>query len=287
MTQQRATIKTARTIAEVRALLAAVPRPVGLVPTMGALHEGHLSLLRLARAANATVVMSLFVNPAQFAAGEDLASYPRDEERDTRLAGEAGVDVVFAPATAEMYPEGFATAIEVAGLSEPLEGSARGAAHFRGVATVVAKLLNIVAPDVAYFGQKDAQQAAVVRRMARDLDMPVAIEVCPTARAPDGLALSSRNAYLDGEDRVRAAGLWRALSAAAALVEAGERERGVIAAAAQRELAGEGIRADYLAIVDPDTLVEVTTVAGPVMIAVAARIGAARLIDNIVASPPA
>ena len=287
MTQQRATIKTARTIAEVRALLAAVARPVGLVPTMGALHEGHLSLLRLARAANATVVMSLFVNPAQFAAGEDLASYPRDEERDTRLAGEAGVDVMFAPATAEMYPEGFATAIEVAGLSEPLEGSARGAAHFRGVATVVAKLLNIVAPDVAYFGQKDAQQAAVVRRMARDLDVPVAIEVCPTVRAPDGLALSSRNAYLDGEDRARAAGLWRALSAAAALVEAGERERGVIAAAAQRELAGEGIRADYLAIVDPDTLVEVTTVAGPVMIAVAARIGAARLIDNIVASPPA
>jgi pantoate--beta-alanine ligase len=231
--------------------------------------------------------MSLFVNPAQFAAGEDLASYPRDEARDSRLAAQAGVDVVFAPTAAEMYPDGFATAIEVAGLSEGLEGAARGAAHFRGVATVVAKLLNIVAPDVAYFGQKDAQQAAVVRRMARDLNMAVTIEVRPTVRAADGLALSSRNAYLEGEDRVRAAGLWRALSAAAALVEAGERERPAIVAAAEEELAREGIRAEYLAIVDPQTLAEVSAVAGPVMIALAARIGPARLIDNVVASPPA
>ncbi|HEX4036175.1 MAG TPA: pantoate--beta-alanine ligase [Solirubrobacteraceae bacterium] len=278
---------TARTIAEVRERLRDAARPLGLVPTMGALHEGHLELLRHARESNATVVMSLFVNPAQFASGEDLAAYPRDEARDERLAAQAGVDVVFAPTVAEMYPDGFATAIEVTGLSEPLEGAARGAAHFRGVATVVAKLLNIVGPDVAYFGQKDAQQAAVVRRLARDLDMAVAIEVRPTVRAPDGLALSSRNAYLDGEDRVRATGLWRALSAAAALVEAGERERVVVAGAAEAELAREGITAEYLAIVDPQTLVEVQLIEGPVMIAVAARIGGARLIDNVVANPPA
>ncbi|HLW96461.1 MAG TPA: pantoate--beta-alanine ligase, partial [Solirubrobacteraceae bacterium] len=201
MSHQQATMTRARTIAAVRERLREAERPVGLVPTMGALHDGHLALLRHARAANATVVMSLFVNPAQFAAGEDLAAYPRNEERDERLAAEAGVDVLFAPSAGEMYPDGFATAIEVAGLSEPLEGASRGAAHFRGVATVVAKLLNIVNPDVAYFGQKDAQQAAVIRRMARDLDMAVAIEVLPTVRAPDGLALSSRNAYLDGDDR--------------------------------------------------------------------------------------
>ena len=277
---------TARTIAEVRERLREAERPVGLVPTMGALHDGHLALLRHARAANATVVMSLFVNPAQFAAGEDLAAYPRDGERDERLAAEAGVDVLFAPSASEMYPEGFATAIEVAGLSEPLEGAARGAAHFRGVATVVAKLLNIVNPDVAYFGQKDAQQVAVIRRMARDLDMAAAIEVLPTVRAADGLALSSRNAYLDGEDRVRAAGLWHALRAAAALVEAGERERDVVAAAAEEALAREGIRAEYLAIVDPATIAEVDVIERPVMIALAARIGKARLIDNIVANPP-
>jgi pantoate--beta-alanine ligase len=287
MSPKLATMTTARTIAEVRERLRGAARPVGLVPTMGALHEGHLSLLRQARAANATVVMSLFVNPAQFATGEDLASYPRDEAEDRRLAAEAGVDVLFAPSAGEMYPEGFATAIEVAGLSEPLEGAARGAAHFRGVATVVAKLLNIVGPDVAYFGQKDAQQVAVIRRMTRDLDMAVKIEVSPTVRAADGLALSSRNAYLDGEDRVRASGLWRALSTAAALVEAGEREGAVVVEAAAAELGREGIRPEYLAIVDPDTLGEVGVIERPVMIAVAAIIGGARLIDNIVASPPA
>jgi pantoate--beta-alanine ligase len=286
MSPKQATMTKARTIAEVRERLRDAERPVGLVPTMGALHDGHLALLRQARAANATVVMSLFVNPAQFAAGEDLAAYPREEERDERLAAEAGVDVLFAPSASEMYPDGFATGIEVAGLSEPLEGAARGAAHFRGVATVVAKLLNIVNPDVAYFGQKDAQQAAVIRRMARDLDMAAEIEVHPTVRALDGLALSSRNAYLDGDDRVRAAGLWRALSAAAALVEAGERARDVVAAAAEEELAREGIRAEYLAIVDPATLAEVGVIERPVMIALAARIGKARLIDNIVANPP-
>ena len=202
-----------RTIAELRERLEDAPRPIGLVPTMGALHEGHLALLERARSANATVVMSLFVNPAQFAPGEDLGAYPRDEARDLELAAAAGVDVVFAPSRREMYPDGFDTSVVVGGVSERLEGAARGAQHFRGVATVVTKLLNIVAPQVAYFGQKDAQQALVIRRLVRDLDIPTAIEVCPTVRAADGLALSSRNAYLRRR-RARARNLPVALAAA-------------------------------------------------------------------------
>ena len=187
---------------------------IGLVPTMGYLHDGHLSLLRAARAECDVVVMSLFVNPTQFGPGEDLDRYPRDEERDLRLASEAGVDLVYAPSVAEVYPDGFATTVEVEGsLTEVLDGDPgrRGPGHFRGVTTVVAKLFNCVAPDVAYFGQKDAQQAAVIRRMVRDLDFPVRIEVLPTVREPDGLAMSSRNAYLDDGARERAAALSRAL----------------------------------------------------------------------------
>ena len=204
---------------ELRAALAAprrAGRSIGLVPTMGSLHEGHLSLLRAARADCDVVVMSLFVNPAQFGPAEDLGRYPRDEERDAELAAEAGVDLVYAPPVEEVYPEGFATHVAVEGLAEVLCGdpARRGPEHFRGVATVVAKLLNTVDPDVAYFGQKDAQQAAVIRRMARDLDFPVRIEVLPTVREADGLAMSSRNAYLEREDRERAAALWRALRAA-------------------------------------------------------------------------
>jgi pantoate--beta-alanine ligase len=273
------------TIAELREALAAAPRPIGLVPTMGALHEGHLTLLARARAESATVVMSLFVNPTQFAAGEDLASYPRDAERDERLAREAGVDFVFAPAAAEMYPPGFATTVTVAGLREPLEGAVRGSAHFDGVATVVAKLLNIVAPQVAYFGQKDAQQALVIARMAADLDIPVAIEVCPTVREPDGLARSSRNAHLGAGDRARAAALSRALDAAASLIAGGERRGAAAAAAARGELARDAIEPDYVAVVDPRTLAAVERIEGPVLVALAARVGPARLIDNVIATP--
>jgi pantoate--beta-alanine ligase len=199
-------------------------RTIGLVPTMGYLHEGHLSLLRGARRRCDVVVMSLFVNPAQFGRGEDLESYPRDEARDNELAEQEGVDLIYAPPVEEVYPEGFATSVEVGGgLTEVLCGAPdrRGAGHFRGVTTVVAKLLNSVAPDVAFFGQKDAQQAIVIRRMVRDLDFPVQIEVLPTVREPDGLAMSSRNAYLDPEERRRSAALIRALRAAEAVAASG------------------------------------------------------------------
>ena len=215
---------TAATIAAAREALREAPRPIGLVATMGALHEGHLALLGRARADCSTVVLSLFVNPTQFADDDDLATYPRDEDRDLELARAAGVDVVFAPCAQEMYPDGFSTTVSVGGLSEPLEGVARGPEHFHGVATVVTKLLNIVGAQVAYFGQKDAQQALVIRRLVRDLDMPVAIEVCPTVREADGLARSSRNAYLDAGERSRAAGIPLALRSAAKLIASGERD---------------------------------------------------------------
>jgi pantoate--beta-alanine ligase len=262
-------------------------RTIGLVPTMGCLHEGHLSLLRAARAECNLVVMSLFVNPAQFGPGEDLERYPRDEERDLRLAGEAGADFLYAPAVGEVYPEGFSTTVEVGGnLTEVLDGDPgrRGPEHFRGVATVVAKLFNSVGPDVAYFGQKDAQQAAVIRRMAGDLDFPVRIEVLPTVREPDGLAMSSRNAYLDGEARRRAAALSRALRAA----ERGAREESLRAGldAARRELAGAGIEPEYLEARDAERMEPVAELNGrPVLVAVAARVGGARLIDNVLIRP--
>ncbi len=262
-------------------------RTIGLVPTMGYLHEGHLSLLRAARAECDVVVMSLFVNPTQFGPDEDLDRYPRDEERDLRLAAEAGVDLVYAPSVAEVYPDGFATAVEVGGnLTEVLDGdpARRGAAHFRGVTTVVAKLLNSVGPDVAYFGQKDAQQAAVIRRMVSDLDFPVRIEVVPTVREPDGLALSSRNAYLDEASRERATALSRALRAA----ERGAREHSLAAGldAARRDLASAGIEPEYLEARDAELLDPVAELNGrPVLIAVAARVGGARLIDNVLIRP--
>jgi pantoate--beta-alanine ligase len=262
-------------------------RTIGLVPTMGSLHEGHLSLLRAARAECDVVVMSLFVNPTQFGAGEDLERYPRDEERDLRLAGEAGVDLVYAPPVEEVYPEGFATSVEVDGdLTAVLDGDPerRGPEHFRGVATVVAKLFNGVGPDVAYFGQKDAQQAVVIRRMARDLDFPVRIEVLPTVREPDGLAMSSRNAYLDEGERERAAALSRALAAA----ERGAREESLRAGleAARGELAAAGIEPEYLEARDAEGLTPVAALNGrPVLVAVAARVGGARLIDNVLIRP--
>jgi pantoate--beta-alanine ligase len=278
-------MRTIRTIAEVREALAEAPRPIGLVPTMGALHEGHLSLLAHARARCATVVMSLFVNPTQFSGDEDLSAYPRDEARDAALARRAGVDLLFAPSSVEIYPPGFATSVVVGGLSEPLEGARRGPEHFHGVATIVTKLLNIVAPQIAYFGQKDAQQALVIKRLVRDLDMPTTIEVCPIVRGSDGLALSSRNAYLSEAERARAVGLSRALRHAETLIAAGERDSHIAAAAARRELSRHQIEPEYLELVDPDTLAPVERIDAPVLVAVAARVGRARLIDNLLATP--
>jgi pantoate--beta-alanine ligase len=260
---------------------------IGLVPTMGYLHEGHLSLLRAARAECDVVVMSLFVNPAQFGPGEDLDRYPRDEERDLRLAAGAGTDFLWAPPVEEVYPDGFATQVEVSGgLADVLCGdpARRGPEHFRGVATVVAKLFNAVGPDVAYFGQKDAQQVAVIRRMARDLDFPVRIEALPIVREPDGLAMSSRNAYLDPDARERATALSRALFAAVETAPAS----GLAGAleAARAELSAAGIEPEYLEARDPDDLSPVEELLDrPVLIAVAAPVGGARLIDNVVIQP--
>jgi pantoate--beta-alanine ligase len=279
----------ARTVAELHAALEPHRRAggsIGLVPTMGFLHEGHLSLLRAARKRCDVVVMSLFVNPTQFGPGEDLDSYPRDEERDLGLADVEGVDIVYAPAAEEVYPEGFATTVEVGGgLTEVLDGepNQRGPEHFRGVTTVVAKLLNSVGPDVAFFGQKDAQQAAVIRRMARDLDFPVEIAVEPTIREPDGLAMSSRNGYLSPDERERALALSRALRATADAVAAGERDVNAALAAGRAELEAAGIEPEYLEARDAEDLSAVSSFnARPVLVAVAARVGKARLIDNVV-----
>jgi len=279
--------KVARTKAELRALLAAARdhgRTVGLVPTMGSLHDGHLSLLRAARERCDVVVMSLFVNPTQFGEGEDLEGYPRDEVRDLELAGESGVDSVFAPQMDEVYPAGFATHVTVEGLADVLDGAParRGANHFRGVMTIVAKLLNLVAPDVAFFGQKDAQQAIVIRRMARDLDFHSEIAVVPTVREPDGLALSSRNSYLTPDARKRASGLWLALDAVRRTALGGASVDDAIAAG-QRVLAEAGIEPEYLEARHADDLTPAESFNGrPVLVAVAARVGRARLIDNVV-----
>ncbi len=264
----------------------AAGRSIGLVPTMGYLHNGHLALLRAARAECDVVVMSLFVNPTQFGPGEDLDRYPRDEARDLALAGETGVDLVYAPTVKEVYPEGFATSVEVEGLTEVLCGdpSRRGPGHFHGVTTVVAKLFNSVAPDVAYFGQKDAQQVAVIRRMVRDLDFPVRIEALPTVREPDGLALSSRNVYLEPADRARATALSRALGA----VEREARDGSLAAAieAGMNELKLAGIDPEYLEARDAETLESVEEISGrQVLVAVAAQVGGARLIDNVLIGP--
>jgi pantoate--beta-alanine ligase len=285
-----AAVSVFRSKAELRAALRPARRQglrIGLVPTMGFLHEGHLSLLRAARAECDLVVMSLFVNPTQFGPGEDLDRYPRDEQRDLALAGEAGVDLIWAPEIDEVYPRDFSTAVEVGGrLTEVLDGDPgrRGSGHFRGVTTIVAKLFNVVGPDVAYFGQKDAQQAAVIRRMVRDLDFPLRIEVLPTVREDDGLALSSRNAYLEPADRERATALSRALAA----VEREALARSLAAGlqAGGRILAEAGIVPEYLEARDAESLDPVTELGGrPVLVAVAAPVGAARLIDNVLIDP--
>jgi pantoate--beta-alanine ligase len=280
-------VRTVRTVREVREALAPerrAGRSIGLVPTMGAFHGGHLSLIHRAREQCDVVVVSLFVNPTQFGKGEDLESYPRDEARDAELAEAEGVDLLFGPSADEVYPDGFATTVTVGALAEVLDGAPgrRGADHFAGVATVVAKLFNMVGPDVAYFGQKDAQQTLVIRQLVRDLDLPVRIEVCPTVRDRDGLALSSRNAYLSPDERLRALGLSRALRAAEATVEAGRIDAGAVLDAARGELDAHGIEPEYLELRSVPDLSPVDRVNGSTLLAVAARVGRARLIDNTV-----
>ncbi len=282
------TMRILRTVDEVRTALEPARRAgrtIGLVPTMGALHEGHLSLIERARADCDVVVVSLFVNPSQFNESADLDRYPRREQRDRELAEAAGTDLLFAPAAEEIYPTGFSTSVEVLGLTDRLEGAVRGASHFRGVTTVVTKLLNIVSPDVAYFGQKDAQQAIVIRRMVQDLNMNVRIEACPTVREPDGLAMSSRNARLNSEERARALAMPRALAAAAAAVTAGERSADVLMAAAREAMGALDIEPEYIELVQPDTLDPVAQLEQPALLAIATRIGATRLIDNVTLDP--
>jgi pantoate--beta-alanine ligase len=270
------------TIREVRRIRKARPGTWGLVPTMGYLHEGHLSLVRRARAENDHVAVSIFVNPTQFGPHEDLDRYPRDLHRDLSLLEPLGVDLVLAPAVEEMYPPGFQTRVVVEDVARPLEGAARPG-HFVGVATIVCKLFNIFQPDRAYFGQKDAQQAVVIRRMARDLDFDLEIVVCPTVREPDGLARSSRNVYLSPEERRAATVLFRALSAAQAAWQAGERDGERLRQHMRAILASEPLaRPDYVSIADPDTLVELDQVGERALASLAVRIGATRLIDNLI-----
>jgi pantoate--beta-alanine ligase len=257
---------------------------IGFVPTMGALHRGHVSLLQRARADCDYVVISVFVNPTQFNDPADLATYPRNEAADAAMAREAGVDLFFAPDASEMYPPGFSTAVTVEALSVSMEGAFRGPGHFRGVATVVTKLFNVIAPDVAYFGQKDAQQAAIVRRLVRDLDFPVRVEVCPTVREPDGLAMSSRNVRLGPADRVRALALRRGLDAAEWSVATGERDPAAVTRAGREAMHAHGVEPEYFEVVSAETLEPLDAVAGDVLIAVAARVGPVRLIDNVVVS---
>lgn len=269
------------TVAELREARGEFPR-LGFVPTMGFLHEGHISLVKAAKARMGAVACSIFVNPTQFAPTEDLARYPRDLERDLGLLLDAGCDLVFTPDASEVYPPGFSTRIEVEGVTAPLEGAVRPG-HFSGVATVVLKLFNMVQPDAAWFGQKDAQQCAVIRRMARDLDLPVEIVVAPTIREADGLAMSSRNIYLGSEDRAAAVVLIRALRAAEAAFEAGYRSGDLLREVMSGELAAEPLgQPDYVSIADPDTLEELRTVDERGAVAsLAVRFGKTRLIDNL------
>jgi pantoate--beta-alanine ligase len=283
----RLRMRTLRSVAALREELTPARREglsIGLVPTMGALHEGHLSLIRHAREHCDVVIVSLFVNPAQFNERSDLDRYPRDEEADCELATAAGADLLFAPSVEEVYPRGFATSVEVLGVSERLEGESRGAEHFRGVATVVTKLLCMALPDVAYFGQKDAQQVIVIRRLASDLNLPVSIEALPTVREPDGLAMSSRNALLSPAEREQALALPAALDAVTCLAAAGERSVEALLAAGRQTLSKD-IALDYLALVDPETLEPIARLESPALLAIAARVGQVRLIDNTTLQP--
>jgi pantoate--beta-alanine ligase len=273
------------TVEEVRAWRRERTGSVGLVPTMGALHAGHLSLVAAARRENDRVAATLFVNPTQFGPQEDLALYPRDLERDVRLLEGAGTEAVFAPSVEAMYPPGAETTVDVGSVALPLEGERRPG-HFRGVATVVLKLLEITSPDRAYFGEKDAQQLAVVRRLVADLDVPVQIRSCPIVREADGLALSSRNAYLSPEERRAATVLFRALEAAGSRWRSGERRGLALREAMAETLAGEPLaRTDYAAAADPGTFREVDVASGPVRLLLAVYVGETRLIDNRLLEP--
>ncbi len=255
---------------------------LGFVPTLGALHEGHLSLVRAARGSCDVVAASIFVNPTQFGPTEDLAKYPRPFERDLEMLEREGVELLFAPSVEEMYPAGAVTWVTVEELSNRLDGRSRPG-HFRGVTTVVAKLFHVVEPDAAFFGQKDAAQVAIIRRMVRDLNLSVEIVVCPIVREPDGLAMSSRNAYLDPQQRKQALVLHRALKLAQQLAAAGERDAAVLAAAGRAEIALESsVRLDYFEVVNPETLEAVTDISNGALVAVAAYVGNTRLIDNVV-----
>jgi pantoate--beta-alanine ligase len=269
-----------RTRAALRAALDSAARPIGLVPTMGWLHAGHTSLIERARDENATVVVSIFVNPRQFGETTDFTHYPRNEARDLAICRDAGVDLVFAPSVEEVYPPGFDTVVSVGAIARPLEGAARPG-HFEGVATVVAILFALVAAEHAYFGTKDAQQVRVIRRMALDLALPTAVVPCPTVREPDGLAMSSRNARLSPEARTAAPVVRRALLAARERWEAGERSAGALRAAMRDVLAGEpAADVDYVSVADDATLAELDTVDGPALLSLAVRFGDVRLIDN-------
>jgi pantoate--beta-alanine ligase len=277
-------MKICKTIEEMRAACRAARRGgkrLGFVPTMGALHEGHLSLVRAAKASCEVVAASIFVNPTQFGATEDLAKYPRTFERDRELLEREGVELVFAPCVEEMYPAGATTWVTVEGLSDRLDGRSRPG-HFRGVATVVAKLFHIVEPDAAFFGQKDAAQVAIVRRMVRDLNFPVGIVACPIVREADGLAMSSRNAYLDLAQRKQALVLHRALMRVKKLWESGEGcAENLIAAGLEEVAREESVRLDYFEIVDAENLCRVEKVGSGALVAVAGFVGTTRLIDNI------
>jgi pantoate--beta-alanine ligase len=281
-------MKICPTIQETRAASRSLrehDKRLGLVPTMGALHEGHLSLVRAAKGQCDAVAVSIFVNPTQFGPTEDLARYPRRLERDCELLEKEGADLIFAPSAEEMYPKGEGTWVTVEGLSEKLDGRSRPG-HFRGVTTVVAKLFHIIAPDAAFFGQKDAAQVAIIRRMVRDLNFPVEIVVCPIVREPDGLAMSSRNAYLNPEERQRALVLQRSLQRVEKEFRTGEREAARLVASAKQVIDDESqVRLDYFEIVDPDTLDPRDQISGPVLVAVAAYVGSTRLIDNTFLKP--
>ena len=279
-------MQIARTVAQCRELRRGVAAPVGFVPTMGALHAGHLSLVTAARSDCATVVASIFVNPTQFGPNDDLDRYPRDEPGDLRKLEQGGVDVVFMPGTAEIYPKGHQTTVHVGSVSRTLEGERRPG-HFDGVATVVAKLFGIVQPDRAYFGQKDAQQLVVIRSMVRDLDLPVEVVGCPTVREPDGLALSSRNVYLSAEERAQALSLSRGLRKAERAFAGGVRDADTLRRAVREAIEAQPLaEIDYVSVSGAESLVELSgELSAPALCSVAVRFGRTRLIDNVVLTP--
>ncbi len=278
-------MKSVTTVSEAAAARDRLGEPVGFVPTMGALHEGHLSLVRAAREENESVAVSIFVNPAQFAPDEDFATYPRDLETDLRLLEEESVDLVFTPSSAELYPDRYSTWVEVEGLTARLEGASRPT-HFRGVATIVTKLFNIIAPQRAYFGQKDAQQALVIRRLIRDLNLPIELRVCPTVREEDGLAKSSRNAYLTPAERKAATVLYKGLKLAERMYVKGERDADRFRDAIHGLIGSESLaKIDYVSVADIETLDELDALDRPALVSLAVRFGKTRLIDNTILPP--